>query len=58
MSIVGYFHANERYDDSELGGVARNIGDHIFRYFPPAAVLLVGTIAVHLANDGIFTGCL
>jgi len=38
---VGYFHANERSDESELGSVAKNIGDHICRYFPQAAVLLV-----------------
>lgn len=38
---MGYFHANERYDDFELGSVAKNIGDHITRYFPQAAVLLV-----------------
>ncbi|KAK1440199.1 hypothetical protein QVD17_06024 [Tagetes erecta] len=41
LSIVGYFHANERFDDLELGTVARNIADHIYRYFPQAAVLLL-----------------
>ncbi|XP_071725714.1 ER membrane protein complex subunit 8/9 homolog [Rutidosis leptorrhynchoides] len=41
LSIVGYFHANERFDDIELGTVARNIADHIHRYFPQAAVLLL-----------------
>lgn len=41
LSIVGYFHANERFDDIELGTVARNIADHIHRYFQQAAVLLV-----------------
>lgn len=41
MSIVGYFHANERFDDFELAGVAKNIGDHIYKYFPQAALLLV-----------------
>ncbi|KAB1215076.1 hypothetical protein CJ030_MR4G018540 [Morella rubra] len=41
INIVGYFHANERFDDSELGGVAKNIGDHIYRYFPQAPVLLL-----------------
>jgi len=41
LNIVGYFHANERSDDFELGGVAKNIGDHICRYFPQAAILLV-----------------
>ncbi|XP_060199435.1 ER membrane protein complex subunit 8/9 homolog [Lycium barbarum] len=41
LSIVGYFHANERFDDSKLGNVAKNIADHIYRYFPQAAVLLL-----------------
>ncbi|GFQ03066.1 er membrane protein complex subunit 8/9 homolog [Phtheirospermum japonicum] len=41
LSIVGYFHANERYDDFELPGVGKNIGDHITRYFPQAALLLL-----------------
>ncbi|CAK9145089.1 unnamed protein product [Ilex paraguariensis] len=41
LSVVGYFHANERFDDSELGNVAKNIGDHITRYFPQAALLLL-----------------
>ncbi|KAK9127279.1 hypothetical protein Syun_016076 [Stephania yunnanensis] len=41
MSIVGYYHANERYDDFELGSIAKKIGDHIYRYFPQAAILLL-----------------
>ncbi|KAI7979053.1 hypothetical protein LOK49_Contig535G00004 [Camellia lanceoleosa] len=41
LSIVGYFHANERFDDSELGNVAKNIGDHIHRYFSQAGLLLL-----------------
>ena len=41
LGIVGYFHANERSDDCELSGVAKNIGDHIHRFFPQAAILLV-----------------
>ncbi|KAL0306230.1 UNVERIFIED_CONTAM: ER membrane protein complex subunit/9 [Sesamum radiatum] len=41
LSIVGYFHANERCDDFELASVAKNIGDHITRYFPQAALLLL-----------------
>ncbi|XP_057450461.1 ER membrane protein complex subunit 8/9 homolog isoform X1 [Lotus japonicus] len=41
LNIVGYFHANERFDDHELGGVAKNIGDHTCRYFPQAAILLL-----------------
>ncbi|XP_038973432.1 ER membrane protein complex subunit 8/9 homolog [Phoenix dactylifera] len=41
LSVVGYYHANERYDDAELGNAAKKIGDHIFRYFPRAALLLL-----------------
>lgn len=41
LSIVGYFHANERFDDFELSNVAKNIGDHITKYFPGAALLLL-----------------
>lgn len=52
MSIVGYFHANERYDDTELGGIARNIGDHIFRYFPQAAVLLLDNKKLEALSNG------
>jgi hypothetical protein len=36
---MGYFHANERSDDVELGNVAKNIGDHIYRYFSQAVIL-------------------
>lgn len=41
LGVVGYYHANERADDSELPVPAKNIGDQIFRSFPRAAVLLV-----------------
>ncbi|KAJ8774182.1 hypothetical protein K2173_009613 [Erythroxylum novogranatense] len=41
LGVVGYFHANETFDDSELGNVAKNIGDHISRYFPQAVILLL-----------------
>ncbi|KAI8008353.1 hypothetical protein LOK49_LG07G03541 [Camellia lanceoleosa] len=41
LSIVGYFHANERFDDSELENVAKNFGDHIHRYFTQAGLLLL-----------------
>ncbi|KAL3508344.1 hypothetical protein ACH5RR_027745 [Cinchona calisaya] len=41
LSIVGYFHANERFDDFELSNIAKNIGDHISKYFPVAALLLL-----------------
>ncbi|OVA04500.1 Uncharacterized protein family UPF0172 [Macleaya cordata] len=41
LNVVGYYHANERYNDFELGNVAKKIGDHIYRYFPQAVVLLL-----------------
>lgn len=41
LSVVGYFHANERFDDHELSNVAKNIGDHIYRYFPRVGILLL-----------------
>ncbi|KAG9154550.1 hypothetical protein Leryth_014993 [Lithospermum erythrorhizon] len=41
LGIVGYFHANERFNDSELGVVAKNIGDHISKYLPQAALFLL-----------------
>lgn len=44
LGIVGYFHANERFDDLELSNVAKNIGDHISKYLPVAALLLVCTL--------------
>lgn len=44
LGIVGYFHANERFDDGELLNLAKNIADHIYRYFPRAAILLVCTV--------------
>ena len=43
---MGYFHANERFDDYELNNVAKNIGDHICRYFPQAAILLVCVVTL------------
>ncbi|KAH8518925.1 hypothetical protein H0E87_000685 [Populus deltoides] len=51
LGIVGYFHANERSDDVELGNVAKNIGDHIYRYFPQAAILLI-TKSLKLCQRG------
>lgn len=52
---MGYFHANERSDDVELGSVAKNIGDHIYRYFPQAAILLVCILSV--VDDDALVGC-
>jgi hypothetical protein len=41
LSIVGYYHANECFDDYELSSIARKVGDHIARYCPQAGILLV-----------------
>ncbi|EFJ38134.1 hypothetical protein SELMODRAFT_73953 [Selaginella moellendorffii] len=41
LSIVGCYHANERFDDYDLSGIPRKIGDHIARYFSSACVLLL-----------------
>eukprot|EP00250_Pteridium_aquilinum_P000937 c11121_g1_i1 orf=141-758(+) len=41
LQILGYYHANERFDDNELNPIARKIGDHIVRYCPQAVVLLL-----------------
>lgn len=46
LTVVGYYHANERYDDLELGNVAKKIGDHVFRYFPHPILLLVSGVDV------------
>lgn len=52
LSIVGYFHANERFDDRELCNVAKNVGDHISRYFPQAAVLLLDNMKLEALQSG------
>lgn len=41
LSVVGYYNANERYEDLELSSLAKKIGDHITRYCPQAAILLL-----------------
>lgn len=38
LSIVGYFHANERFSDVEFSGVAKNLDDH---YFSSEPILLI-----------------
>lgn len=39
--IVGYYHANERHEDAELGPIARRIAHHIEERCPLACALLV-----------------
>ena len=60
LAVVGYYHANARCDDTELPPVAKRVGDHIFRYFPRSAVLLVSYVSfVLLISDlrGLGGGC-
>ncbi|KAJ7013435.1 hypothetical protein NC653_003191 [Populus alba x Populus x berolinensis] len=38
---MGYFNANERFDDVELGSVAKNIDDNIYPYFSQVVILLL-----------------
>ncbi|KAJ7556746.1 hypothetical protein O6H91_05G096400 [Diphasiastrum complanatum] len=39
--VVGYYHANELFDDYELNGIARKISDQLARYYPQACCLLL-----------------
>ncbi|KAG0586274.1 hypothetical protein KC19_2G077900 [Ceratodon purpureus] len=41
LQIVGYYHANEQFDNYELGSVGKKIGDHIARHCPQAGILLL-----------------
>eukprot|EP00741_Cyanophora_paradoxa_P003521 tig00000711_g3419.t1 len=41
LQILGYYHANERSDDSELNLTARRIADKIQSYFSSACLLLL-----------------
>ncbi|CAN1334298.1 ER membrane protein complex subunit 8/9 homolog [Linum perenne] len=52
LGIVGYFHANERFDEAELGNMAKNIADHIYRYFPQAALLLLDNKKLEALQKG------
>lgn len=41
LSLVGYYHANERIDDLDLGPAARKIADKIYANTPQSCALLV-----------------
>ena len=51
---MGYFHANERFDDYDVGGVAKNIADHISRSFPHAALLLVRYVLLYFNCSDLY----
>ncbi|ERM95163.1 hypothetical protein AMTRI_Chr07g81760 [Amborella trichopoda] len=52
LSIIGYYHANERYNEFELPNIAKRIGEHISRYFPQAAVLLLDNKKLEAISEG------
>lgn len=41
LEIVGYYHVNERANDTELPATARRIGDRILQRSPQAFAVLV-----------------
>jgi hypothetical protein len=41
LSIVGYYHANERRADTEIGHIARKIGERLHARFSSAIIALV-----------------
>lgn len=41
LQIVGYYHANEQFDNLELSSIAKKIGDQIVRYCSQGAILLL-----------------
>uniref|UniRef100_A0A7N0U2V8 MPN domain-containing protein n=1 Tax=Kalanchoe fedtschenkoi TaxID=63787 RepID=A0A7N0U2V8_KALFE len=52
LSVVGYFHANERAEDVELTGAAKNIGDQIYKYLPQAVILLLDSRKLEFLTKG------
>ncbi|EEC76906.1 hypothetical protein OsI_15138 [Oryza sativa Indica Group] len=52
LAVVGYYHANTRRDDADLPPVAKRVGDHVFRNFPRAAVLLLDNKKLEEAVKG------
>ncbi|KAL5214529.1 hypothetical protein ABZP36_003681 [Zizania latifolia] len=52
LAVVGYYHANALRDDTDLPTVAKRVGDHIFGYFPRAAVLLLNNNKLEEAVKG------
>lgn len=51
LTIVGYYHANERYADRELGHVARKIGERLQSRFNQAVIALVDNRGMNSAPD-------
>lgn len=49
LSIVGYYHANERRADNEIGHVARKIGERLQARFNSAIIAIVDNNALGAA---------
>ncbi|KAK9806329.1 hypothetical protein WJX72_010436 [[Myrmecia] bisecta] len=52
LQVLGYYHANERLNDAELGPVARRIADRIQQRTPPACAVLVDNEKLRLFCRG------
>ncbi|XP_044361781.1 ER membrane protein complex subunit 8/9 homolog [Triticum aestivum] len=52
LAVVGYYHANARRNDADLPAVTKRVGDHIFRYFPRAAMLLLDNVKLEEVVKG------
>ena len=45
LQLIGYYHANERFDDTELGPSARKIADKLYANNSLSCAVLVGLLA-------------
>lgn len=50
LQLVGYYHANERFDDTELGSSARKVADKLYSHSPAACAVLVKAVMLMLAQ--------
>lgn len=41
LQLVGYYHANERFDDTELGSSARKVADKLHSHNSASCAVLV-----------------
>jgi hypothetical protein len=53
LTIVGYYHANERSADCELGHLARKVGERLQSRFNSAVIALVHNDAMTLTTGKI-----
>lgn len=56
LQLIGYYHANERFDDTDLGPSARKIADKLYANNSLSCAVLVGLLAcAHILciNDAV-----